>query len=216
MPAKRIPLFPLGLVLLPGMPLPLHIFEERYKRMIAECLSEGTVFGIVWFDGRTLQSIGCTARIVRVLHRYDDGRLDILVVGEQRFTTEGTIEEKPYLEAEVAFIEDVASEPDAETLERARRLLHHLEETGWTEHAEGADPYRLSFAIPAIDGFTHAERQRVLEMTSAAERLQTCTAALGRIIERARLTQKVKHIIGGNGHPPREAIRTLAAIEDEG
>jgi Lon protease-like protein len=216
MPEKRIPLFPLGLVLLPGMPLPLHIFEERYKRMIADCLSEGTVFGIVWFDGRTLRSVGCTARIIRVLHRYEDGRLDILVLGERRFAMEGTVEEKPYLEADVAFIEDAAEEaPDAETLERARGLLRELEDAGGEEGGDEQDPYRLSFAIPAIEGFTHAERQRMLEITSAAERLRTCTAALGRILERARLTQQLKQIIGGNGHPPSGTIRSLAATEDE-
>jgi Lon protease-like protein len=218
MSANRIPLFPLGLVLLPGMPLPLHIFEDRYKRMIGECLSSGTEFGIVWFDGRTLHSVGCTARIVRVLRRYDDGRMDILVLGDRRFATERTIEEKPYLEADVAFIDDTdAAAADAETLRRVRGQLRQLEEAESGEGADEDDPYRLSFAIPAIDGFTLAERQRILEMTSAAERLRVCAAALGRIIERARLTRQLRRIIGGNGHPPVEVIRTLATgEEDEG
>lgn len=218
MSENRIPLFPLGLVLLPGMPLPLHIFEDRYKRMIGECLSSGTVFGIVWFDGRTLHSVGCTARIVRVLQRYDDGRMDILVLGDRRFATERTVEEKPYLEAEVAFIDDAdAAAADAETLRRVRGQLRQLEEAESGESADEEDPYRLSFAIPAIDGFTLAERQRILEMTSAAERLRVCADALGRIIERARLTRQLRRIIGGNGHPPVEVIRTLATgEEDEG
>ena len=213
----RIPLFPLGLVLLPGMPLPLHIFEERYKLMIADCLTAGSVFGIVWFDGNTLRSIGCTARIERVLHRYPDGRLDILVLGEQRFAMDRTVEERLYIEADVTFLEDVdPAPPDAATLTRARRLLGHLEETGWIDEAAGLDPFQLSFAIPAIEGFTHAERQRVLEMTSAAERLRTCTAALGRILERARLTRKLKQIIGGNGAPPVGAIDALSSSTPEG
>ena len=157
MPEKRIPLFPLGLVLLPGMPLPLHIFEERYKRMIADCLSEGTVFGIVWFDGRTLRSVGCTARIIRVLHRYEDGRLDILVLGERRFAMEGTIEEKPYLEADVAFIEDAAEEaPDAEALEQARGLLRQLEAAGG-EEGGGARPVPALVRHPGHRG-VHARR----------------------------------------------------------
>ena len=216
MSENRIPLFPLGLVLLPGMPLPLHIFEERYKRMIGECLSHGTAFGIVWFDGRTLHPVGCTARIIRVLRRYDDGRMDILVLGERRFATERTIEEKPYLEADVAFIEDTeAASPDAETWRRVRGLLQQLEEGEWEEGAE-EDPYRLSFAAPAIEGFTLAERQRILEMTSPAERLRVCAAALGRVIERARLTRQLKRIIGGNGHPPGEVIRMLAAGKEDG
>jgi Lon protease-like protein len=216
MSANRIPLFPLGLVLLPGMPLPLHIFEERYKHMIGECLSSGTAFGIVWFDGRTLHGVGCTARIIRVLRRYDDGRMDLLVLGDRRFATERTIEEKAYLEAEVAFIDDAdATAADAETLSRVRGQLRQLEEAESGEGADEEDPYRLSFAIPAIDGFTLAERQRILEMTSAAERLRVCAAALGRIIERARLTRQLRRIIGGNGHPPVAVVRTLATGEED-
>jgi Lon protease-like protein len=64
MAVERIPLFPLGLVLLPGMVLPLHIFEERYKQMISECLATNRSFGIVWFDGQAIRTMGCTARIV--------------------------------------------------------------------------------------------------------------------------------------------------------
>jgi Lon protease-like protein len=190
---QRIPLFPLGLVLLPGMPVPLHIFEERYKRMIADCMDSGGVFGIVWFDGSRVRPVGCTARIERVLERYPDGRLDILVVGERRFATVRTIEEKPYLEAEVTAVEDDdPRSPEAEILARARALLRGL-----------------SFAIPALEGFAPAERQRLLEMTSTAERLRACAAALEPILERARLTQELRKIIGGNGRPIKASIRAL-------
>ena len=117
MAAERIPLFPLGLVMLPGMLLPLHIFEERYKQMISDCLAENTPFGIVWFDGQTIHPVGCTARVVQVLHRYEDGRMDILTRGEKRFYTEGMAEEKPYMEADVLYIEDAESAPDAGSLQ---------------------------------------------------------------------------------------------------
>ena len=80
-----IPLFSLGLVLLPQMPLPLHIFEERYKLMIGECIGSNTAFGIVYFNGSDIQTIGCTATILKVLKRYSDGCLDILTHGENRF-----------------------------------------------------------------------------------------------------------------------------------
>ena len=78
----KIPLFPLGLVLLPQMPLPLHIFEERYKLMIGECLEKNEEFGIVYFNGTDIQAIGCTASIHKVVKRYNDGRLDILTRGD--------------------------------------------------------------------------------------------------------------------------------------
>ena len=77
---SKIPLFPLGLVLLPKMNLPLHIFEERYKLMISECLADSRPFGILYFDGDSIHSSGCTARITEVVERYDDGRMDILTL----------------------------------------------------------------------------------------------------------------------------------------
>ena len=215
MAAKRIPLFPLGLVMLPGMLLPLHIFEERYKRMISDCLVENTPFGIVWFDGQTIHPVGCTARVVQVLHRYEDGRMDILTRGEQRFYTEGMAEEKPYMEADVLFIEDAESAPDPEAFHRARALVADLQHAGHpaeeVDEPDLSDPRRLSFAVPAIDGFTHAERQRFLEMTSSAERLQKGVEVLTRILERVQVTQQIQKIIGGNGHPPKGALRKLSA-----
>ncbi len=108
-----IPLFPLGLVLLPQMSLPLHIFEERYKQMIKECLEQSKTFGIVYFIGKQFQTKGCTARIVDILKRYDDGRLDIMTRGERRFTIEEVLEEKPYLEARVEFFDDHPEENTA-------------------------------------------------------------------------------------------------------
>ena len=85
----KIPLFPLGLVMLPDMLLPLHIFEDRYKQMILECTGEDKPFGIVLFDGQSIRSVGCMARITKVIKRYDDGRMDIMTRGSQRFVNPG-------------------------------------------------------------------------------------------------------------------------------
>jgi Lon protease-like protein len=209
----RIPLFPLGLVLLPGMSLPLHIFEERYKQMISECLAAGTTFGIVWFDGQAIRSVGCTARVIEVLHRYEDGRMDILTRGERRFFTEAMVEEKPYMEADVRFIEDPQRSVAPDVVKAVRTLLAELQAAGFLsegiEAVASGDPQRLSFAIPALEGFTHAERQRFLEMTSATERLQKGVEALARILERVQVTRHIQKIIGGNGHPPQEALQRL-------
>jgi Lon protease-like protein len=211
---NRIPLFPLGLVLLPGMPLPLHIFEERYKQMIAECLGKSAPFGIVWFDGQSIRSVGCTARVVNVLHRYEDGRMDILTRGERRFFTEALVEEKPYVEADVHFIEDAEETDDLEAFEAARALLAKLGDAGHLAEAiEAESAQELSFAIPALEGFTHLERQRFLEMTSSSERLQKGVKALTGILERVQVTKQVQKIIGGNGHPPKGALRKLSAEE---
>ena len=101
-----IPLFPLEVVLMPSMPLPLHIFEERYKLMIGECLEQDSEFGVVYQKGTEMKDIGCTARIVQVLRRFDDGRLDIMTQGINRFIIESINEERPYFQAKVVYFDD--------------------------------------------------------------------------------------------------------------
>jgi Lon protease-like protein len=214
---EKIPLFPLGLVLLPGMPLQLHIFEERYKLMMSECLSGETPFGIVQFDGKEIHSVGCMARITEVLHRYEDGRMDIMTRGGQRFFVKELFEEKPYTEARVVFFddEDVVEATDAaDAMAAVRAMLKELEESGFLsdpiDAAALSDPKALSFAIAALEGFTHEERQRFVEMTSSMERLKKSVEALARIVERAQLTQQIEKIIGGNGHPPKSILGNLS------
>src|ERR1700758_4277754 len=102
----KIPLFPLDVVLFPGASLPLHIFEERYKEMISLCLAEQSAFGVVRAQQDGLAVVGCTARIMRVLHEYEDGRLDILCRGDTRFEIASLEETRSFLEAEVDFFDD--------------------------------------------------------------------------------------------------------------
>jgi len=90
-------------------------------------------------------------------------------------------------------------------LQQAGHLTEEIDEP------DLSDPRRLSFAVPAIEGFTHAERQRFLEMTSSAERLQKGVEVLTRIVERVQVTQQIQKIIGGNGHPPKDALQKLSA-----
>jgi len=201
-----IPLFPLGLVLLPRMPLPLHIFEERYKLMIGECIDSNTAFGLVFFNGSDIQTIGCTASIVKVLKRYSDGRLDILTHGQDRFVIKDMYDRKPYLEGRVTFFDD---EPDEDTdacQKLARSGMALLKQ--FTTIAEMQDGYSfsetpdsrsVSFVIAGCEGFSKEEKQRFLEMTSTYKRLNKCVAALEKIIERTKITSEIRKIIGGNG-----------------
>jgi Lon protease-like protein len=144
--------------------------------------------------------------------------MDILTKGQRRFFTEALVEEKPYLEADVRFFEDVEARDDSEALKRARTLLAKLSDADYLPEtinpADFEDPRRLSFAIPSIEGFTPAERQRFLEMTSAAERLQKGVEVLSRIVERVQVTQQIRKIIGGNGHPPKGALSKLPGAAD--
>ena len=201
-----IPLFPLGLVLMPQMPLPLHIFEERYKLMIGECLTEDREFGIVYLNATDIQSAGCTARILKVIRRYDDGRLDILSRGQRRFLIKEIYENKAYLEARVTFFDDErqADISDCQDLAaKGKALLRQftsiLELQEVYDFTAEMDIKSLSFLIAGCEGFSHAEKQRFLEMTSTSERLKKSVDSLENIIERMKITAEIHKIIGGNG-----------------
>ena len=116
---ESFPLFPLGLVLLPHELVPLHIFEERYKTMIGECLEQETQFGIVWLSDDGLREVGCSARIVRVLESFDDGRINILVEGTEPFRLMRRIEDLPYPAGDIEALQD---DDDGGDSTRPRRL----------------------------------------------------------------------------------------------
>ena len=206
---KKIPLFPLGMVLLPEMMIPLHIFEERYKSMISECLEEEKEFGIVYYDGSDIKSIGCTAAITKVTRRYPDGRMDIMVRGYHRFTIDTVHEDKDYMESEVTYLEDIDIgdfEISPSLLEKARELIEKIVKL--TQRSSSAlspdisDPTKLSFIIAGIDAFSYEEKQGFLEMDSTAERLDKGVEALEQIIERIKINAEIRKIIDGNGHLP--------------
>jgi Lon protease-like protein len=204
------------------MILPLHIFEERYKQMIAECMAEDKAFGIVLFDSQSIRSVGCTTRVTEIIRRYDDGRMDIATRGEQRFVVHEIREEKIYMEARATFFEDDPAAPDpqiAEIVAKAHRLLKQMAAVSAIPAAEALlaleDPQRLSFAIAALEGFTPAERQRFLEMTSSHERLRKSVKTLSHLLQRLRLNRKIKRLIGGNGHALDEiTLFAMNAPED--
>jgi ATP-dependent Lon protease len=201
-----IPLFPLGLVLLPHMELPLHIFEERYKTMIKTCLDSGQAFGIVYFDGTAIQKIGCSAKIQSVTRQYDDGRMDILTRGKERFVIRETDESRPFTQARVMFFGDEvekASVDDPVLVADTLRLLEDMDRLSGTRRDYQAmaelNMALLSFVIPALDGFTAEERQFFLETTSPRRRLHKCKAALKTVMQRLQMNGEIRTAIGGNG-----------------
>jgi Lon protease-like protein len=157
------------------------------------------------------------ARIAEVTRRYDDGRMDILTRGERRFQIHEIIEEKPYMEALIVFLDDDDEKLDdnlQDLIETARKLLKEISDpaimTDSMDIFTHTTPQSLSFAIAALEGFTPAERQRFLEMTSGNERLKKSVHALSSLVQRFRLTQNIQRIIGGNGHPPKDLLAQLS------
>jgi Lon protease-like protein len=202
-----IPLFPLGVVLMPHIHLPLHIFEERYKLMIKECLAQNTEFGIVYFNGKKLMSAGCTAKIIKVLKYYDDGRCDIITCGEKRFTINQIYDRSAYLQAQVAFFDDQdEANPEIcrQLAQQGLDLLKQFDDiSGQQDEISSSYPgdiKSLSFQIAGCDGFDLTEKQKFLEMTSTYERLRKSTESLGKILERIKLNSAISKIINGNGN----------------
>src|SRR5215212_11603804 len=110
----RFPLFPLGIVLLPSEVVPLHIFEERYKTMIGECMEADSEFGIVWLSDDSLSDVGCTARVTQVLEELEDGRSNILVAGGRPFKLVRRIDDMAYPAGEIEMLDDEPSDEATE------------------------------------------------------------------------------------------------------
>jgi Lon protease-like protein len=196
----RFPLFPLGLVLLPGELVPLHIFEERYKQMIGECLDSGREFGILWLADDELKEVGCAARITRVLERFDDGRLNILVEGTTPFRMERRIGDLAYPAGDVVLLDD---EPDTDddALERARNTYADLVEEVTDARPE---PETLSglgaYGMAATVDINPAAKQALLELRSEPARLEQIEGLFAEALRRIKTAAKVAEQASGNGH----------------
>jgi Lon protease-like protein len=206
-----LPLFPLEVVLLPEEPLPLHIFEERYREMIGECLQAKTSgssrqdFGVVLANDEEISNVGCTAHIVNVTRKYDDGRLDILTKGKRRFEILLTNEEKSYLRASVEFFDDegpdAPGETDAENaiglFRESMRRLHQASEMP----VHLPRPYRyLSFRLAASLPLPLDFKQRLLSLRNEPERLRQVVHAMEQLVHQFDLLQKARNKAGGNGN----------------
>ncbi len=200
MQEQLLPLFPLPLVLLPRTPLPLHIFEDRYKEMIGEALAGKTEFGIVLAREQGILNTGCTAVIEQVLKRYPDGRMDVLVAGRRRFEILTLNDEKSYLRGAVEFFDDEegsAEQPGVR--ERAVEAYNALREIDPdTPDAEMGDP-QLSFQLAqAIDDADF--RLRLLRTRSEAARLEQLVEFCRLYLPKQREIARMKRVQPLNGH----------------
>lgn len=196
-----LPLFPLELVLLPGTPLPLHIFEPRYKEMIGECLANGTAFGIVRAVEEGIADVGCTAEIITVTKEYEDGRLDLICEGRARFEVVELNRDRSFLRAEVLMIPD---EPVATAeQERVRAVQLHLEilsMAGAVQDLSAADQNQLSFYLAGSLPLDLDFKQKLLSMRSEADRIEAVAAYLGDLLPKLKRAAQAREKAGGNGH----------------
>ena len=202
-----IPLFPLNVVLMPGTPLPLHIFEERYKQMVNECLDSGMEFGMVLADESGTRRVGCTARIVELVQHYEDGRLVILVEGSRRFRLKNILAGKPYYVGDVEYLEDEPGEDITSLAEECVALLERVVEAA-TEGSVGIEiesPYRnLSFAIAGRIEFDLETRQQILELPTERGRLEKIKELLAEAADRLEREHQARKKAEKNGHLRRD------------
>jgi Lon protease-like protein len=214
--SSGFPLFPLGLVAVPGESVPLHVFEDRYRRMIERCLSAEPgspqrEFGIVWLSDEELKDVGCACEIERVLERMDDGRLNILARGTRPFRLLERQDDLPYPAGLIEFLhddgEDIGDggaarldEADEVASASARELYRELVAQA-TDRRLGDDELTAmsAYEMAATVEFTKDAKQELLELRSEPARLRLLALLLRAAIKRLELIDRAQVRAQSNG-----------------
>jgi Lon protease-like protein len=197
---RGFPLFPLPLVALPSESVPLHIFEDRYRHMIEECLSAGGEFGIVWHSEDELKQVGCACEVEEVLERMHDGRLNILVRGTRPFRLIERQDDLRYPAGVVEFLADDEEETDAEAAQSTRELYAELVEQATDqlledEELQAMDAYRMAATVE----FAPDAKQELIELRSENARLRLLELLLRAAIKRLELVERAQARARSNG-----------------
>jgi Lon protease-like protein len=199
---SEIGLFPLPLVLLPSEQVPLHIFEERYKELIGECLAEDREFGLVFADEEGLREVGTRAAVVEVLPtEFEDGRMNIIVEGRERFRLLRLTRGRSFQTAETVPLEDADDDPPLELVERARELFGRLSEiTGSDVETPAADTPQLSYALAGrVHELATDLRLELLAEVSETARLERVCEVLGEAAVAVEQHRRIAERAAGNG-----------------
>ncbi len=198
----RIPLFPLDVVLLPGMALPLHIFEPRYKTMIGRCLREHIEFGMILTQDSTASSVGCTAEITRKLNDYPDGRMDILVEGRAIFRVIELLDEDKYYEGIVNYLPEDAMPQDPRKERELTEVFQqcHLLLFGHQWHRSHNDVFALAYRLAARLPLDLKQRQTILERRNESDRRDFLLQYTNELLPKLAQRQIARHCAAGNNH----------------
>ena len=200
----EIGLFPLGIVLLPTEQLPLHIFEPRYRELIGECISEEREFGLVYADDAGVRPVGTRAAVVEVVDRFEDGRLNVVVEGGERFRIVEPTSGRSFDTAEVEAVEDQQDPGEADDVGRALALFQRLVDlTGSDVEPPEGDAPQLSYALAARFDFAPELKQELLQETSERIRLKRLGDLLEAAAEAVERQQEIAARAQTNGrvHP---------------
>lgn len=214
---SELPLFPLAIVLFPGVPLPLHIFEPRYRQMLEDIQAGDSLFGLSYFDASTstrelppVGSIGCVAKVTDT-QAFPDGRSNILTVGLIRYLIEEYVERgDPYLVVRVSYFEDEDEDNEAlqershevaETFTRIARAVRIInDERANLPNIADTEPERLSFLVAAAMEVEIEVKQELLELRSTSGRLRRLSDILARAVSGYEERARVHELAKGNGH----------------
>jgi ATP-dependent Lon protease len=199
----RIPLFPLNVVLFPGGQLPLHIFEPRYRRMVGECLDSQSNFGMLLALPDGVVRVGCTAGILEVTKRYEDGRLDIVTVGRTPFRILNLFTDDPLLAGHIDYLEDhdAPLEPTNRTqLIELYEICHTLLFSRVPTNLNDSPPRELAYAISSALPMDLLWKQQILELRSEADRQERLLAYLREWVPHLERAESMRQLAKGNGH----------------
>jgi Lon protease-like protein len=197
---RDFPLFPLGIVALPHELVPLHIFEERYRTMVAECLEQGTEFGIVWAGEEGVRPVGCAVEITEVLERMEDGRMNIVTRGTRPFRIVDEHHDLPYPAGTVEFLVDKDERPDAKTVAAAHDAYGSLVEQA-TDRTPEAEELRAmtAYQMAATVDFGREAKQGLLDLRSENARLRLVTRLFRAASRRLEFIERAQARARSNG-----------------
>jgi Lon protease-like protein len=198
--SHEFPLFPLGIVALPGELIPLHIFEERYKTMMNECLRDEKEFGIVWLSDDGLREIGCACAIERVLERMEDGRMNLLTRGTRPFRVVERQGHLAYPAGVVEFLHDREETIDPELRSKAREAYAELVRRATDDEPDAGELAEMdAYAMAATVDFGPDAKQGLLDLRSENARLRLVTRLFHAAARRLDLIDRAQERARSNG-----------------
>jgi Lon protease-like protein len=194
------PLFPLGIVALPHEAIPLHIFEERYKTMMNECLEAEREFGIVWLSDDGLKEIGCACRIERVLERMEDGRMNLLARGTRPFRVLERQAHLPYPAGVIEFVDDRQEPLDPQLARAAHEVYAELVKRATDREPDAAELESMgAYAMAATVDFGLDAKQGLLDLRSENARLRLVTRLFRAALKRLDFVERAQARARSNG-----------------
>jgi len=217
---SQLPLFPLPVVLFPGVPLPLHVFEPRYRQLLSDIRLAKNLFGLAYFDSTTSENevppaghVGCVAEVTET-QTFPDGRSNILTLGVIRYRIDSYVERgDPYLVAQVSFFEDdeedeaLLTGPAREVAETFTRIAQAVrtinDERANLPDISDTEPQRLSFLVAAAMEIEADVKQELLELRSTSERLERLRGMLNIAVKGYEERARIHELAKSNGHSGR-------------